>query len=165
MFQKIQVIGNLGRDIEVTFMPNGEAVGKFSVAATERWKDRNSGLKKEHTEWFNCSLWSGVESRQEYLKKGVKVLVEGRQRTRKWEDREGNDRWSVELLVDNLILLDRKPNIESPASGDDGVPEAGSDLPPGEPGVPTHMDDWPDETQSGTADKKARGKKKEPATA
>ncbi len=102
---KVILVGNLGRDPEVRFMPNGEAVCNFSIATTDSWKDK-SGQKQERTEWHNIVMYRKLaEIAGEYLKKGRPVYVEGRLQTRKWETKEGQDRYTTEIIADQMQML------------------------------------------------------------
>lgn len=102
---KVILIGNLGRDPEVRFLPSGEAVANFSIATTEKWKDK-SGELKEQTEWHRISFFGRqAEICGEYLKKGSAVYVEGRLQTRKWTDKDGNERYTTEIRGDRMQLL------------------------------------------------------------
>lgn len=102
---KVILIGNLGRDPEVRYLPSGEAVANFSIATTEKWKDK-SGEMKEQTEWHRISFFGRqAEICDEYLKKGGAVYVEGRLQTRKWTDKDGNERYTTEVRGDRMQLL------------------------------------------------------------
>ena len=102
---KVILMGNLGRDPEVRFMPNGDAVCNFSIATTDSWKDK-AGERQEKTEWHNIVAWRGLaEIAEKYLKKGAKVYIEGKLKTRTWQDKEGNNRYSTEVITDNLTML------------------------------------------------------------
>jgi single-strand DNA-binding protein len=102
---KVILVGNLGRDPEVRFMPNGEAVCNFSIATTDSWKDK-SGQKQERTEWHNIVMYRKLaEIAGEYLKKGRPVYVEGRLQTRKWQTKEGQDRYTTEIIADQMQML------------------------------------------------------------
>ncbi|MGQ0441887.1 MAG: single-stranded DNA-binding protein [Methylophilaceae bacterium] len=104
---KVILVGNLGRDPEVRYMPNGEAVCNFSIATTENWKDK-SGVKQEKTEWHNIVMYRKLaEIAGEYLKKGRPVYIEGRLQTRKWE-KDGVTRYSTEIIGDNMQMLGNK---------------------------------------------------------
>jgi single-strand DNA-binding protein len=104
---KVILVGNLGRDPEVRYMPNGEAVCNFSIATTENWKDK-SGVKQEKTEWHNIVMYRKLaEIAGEYLKKGRPVYVEGRLQTRKWE-KDGVTRYTTEIIGDNMQMLGSK---------------------------------------------------------
>ena len=112
MFQQVVVIGRVGQDPELRAMPSGQSVANFSIAVSEKWKDKNDEVQ-EHTEWFRCNAFGKTaEVAGEYLKKGFSVSVAGRLRTRKWEDKNGDERTSVELLVDKLTLLDNRAHKE-----------------------------------------------------
>ena len=105
---KVILIGNLGNDPEVRFMPNGQAVANLSIATSESWKDKDSGEKRDHTEWHRIVLYRRLaEIAGEYLKRGSKVYLEGKLRTRKWADQNGQDRYSTEVIADELQMLDR----------------------------------------------------------
>ena len=102
---KVILVGNLGRDPEMRFMPNGEAVCNFSIATTDSWKDK-SGVKQERTEWHNIVMYRKLaEIAGEHLKKGQSVYVEGRLQTNKWQTKEGQDRYSTEIIADQMQML------------------------------------------------------------
>jgi len=102
---KVILVGNLGRDPEVRYMPNGEAVCNFSIATTDSWKDK-SGQKQERTEWHNIVMYRKLaEIAGEYLKKGRPVYIEGRLQTRKWQTKEGQDRYTTEIIADQMQML------------------------------------------------------------
>ena len=102
---KVILIGNLGADPETRFLPSGDAVANIRIATTDNWKDK-SGDKQEHTEWHRVSFFGKLaEIAGEYLKKGSPVYIEGRIRTRKWQDKEGQDRYSTEIVADRIQLL------------------------------------------------------------
>jgi single-strand DNA-binding protein len=103
---KVILIGNLGRDPEVRYTPNGSAICNISVATTRNWKDKTSGDKVEETEWHRVVFYDRLaEVAGEYLKKGRPVYVEGRLKTRKWQDKEGKDVYTTEVIADNMQLL------------------------------------------------------------
>jgi len=103
---KVQIIGNLGRDPEVRYTPNGAAVCNVSVATTRNWKDKNSGDKVEETEWHRVVFYDRLaEIAGEYLKKGRPVYVEGRLKTRKWQDKDGKDNYTTEIVAEQMQLL------------------------------------------------------------
>ena len=105
---KVILIGNLGKDPEVRHLESGVAVCNFSIATGETYKDKNSGEKVTHTEWHNIVLWRGLaEVAEKYLKKGAKIYIEGKLRTRSWQDQEGNTRYTTEILGDNMTMLGR----------------------------------------------------------
>ncbi len=107
---KVLLIGNLGRDPEVRYTPNGTAVAQISIATTEVWKDKQSGENQERTEWHRVVLYSRLgEIAGEYLRKGSKVFIEGRLQTRKWQDKNsGQDRYTTEVIADSMQMLDGK---------------------------------------------------------
>ncbi len=102
---KVILIGNLGKDPETRYLPSGDAVTNITLATTDTWKDK-SGEKQEHTEWHRIAFFGKLaEIAGEYLKKGSPAYVEGRIRTRKWQDKEGQDRYSTEIVADRMQLL------------------------------------------------------------
>jgi single-strand DNA-binding protein len=106
---KVILIGNLGKDPEVRYMPNGGAVANVTLATSEQWKDQQSGEQQERTEWHNVVFYGRLaEIAGEYLKKGSKVYVEGSIRTRKWQDKNGQDRYTTEIIVRDMQMLDSK---------------------------------------------------------
>jgi single-strand DNA-binding protein len=126
---KVILVGNLGKDPEVRFMPNGEAVCNFSIATTDSWKDK-SGAKQERTEWHNIVMYRKLaEIAGEYLKKGRPVYVEGRLQTRKWQTKEGQDRYTTEIIADQMQMLGGRDAGGSNASYDGGMDQSsgGSD--------------------------------------
>ena len=127
---KAMIIGNLGNAPELRYTQNQTPVATFSVASTERWKD-SDGNKQEHTEWHRVVVWKGLaEVCNEHLSKGSKVFIEGKLRTRKWEDQDGNIRYSTEIIARDLEMLgSMKENSES-------VPDDGMDAPPPENDIP-----------------------------
>ncbi|EJN01260.1 single-stranded DNA-binding protein [Herbaspirillum sp. YR522] len=103
---KVIIVGNLGRDPETRYMPNGEAVTNIAVATTESWKDKNSGEKKELTEWHRITFYRKLaEIAGQYLKKGSQIYVEGRLQTRKWTDKDGGERYTTEIIADTMQML------------------------------------------------------------
>ena len=109
---KVILIGNLGKDPEVKYLDSGVAVANFSLATTENYKNKE-GERVSQTEWHNVVLWRGLaEVAEKWLKKGSSVYIEGKIRTRKWEDKEGNTRYSTEILGDNMTMLGGKPSSE-----------------------------------------------------
>jgi len=121
---KVILVGNLGRDPEVRFMPNGEAVCNFSIATTDSWKDK-AGAKQERTEWHNIVMYRKLaEIAGEYLKKGRPVYVEGRLQTRKWQTKEGQDRYTTEIIADQMQMLGGREGGSSNASYDGGMDQS-----------------------------------------
>jgi single-strand DNA-binding protein len=106
---KVILVGNLGRDPEVRYMPNGEAVCNFSIATTDSWKNK-AGEKQERTEWHNIVMYRKLaEIAGEYLKKGSSAYIEGRLQTRKWQTKEGEDRYTTEIIANSMQMLGSKP--------------------------------------------------------
>src|SRR3990167_2958079 len=113
---KVILIGNLGRDPETRYMPNGEAVANITVATTETWKDKTSGEKQEKTEWHRVTFYRRLaEIVGEYLKKGSQVYIEGRLETRKWQDKEGKDRYTTEIIADRMQMLGSRSGQGDPS--------------------------------------------------
>ncbi len=126
------LIGNLGKDPDMQFLEGNIAVAKFSLATTETYKDR-SGKLISQTEWHTVVLWRGLaELAQKYLHKGSLVYIEGRLKTRSWEDKEGNKKFATEVVGDNLIMLDKRSDGSHPSPGFEGMegPEGDSNIPP-----------------------------------
>ena len=113
---KVILIGNLGRDPETRYMPNGEAVANVTIATTETWKDRNTGERQEKTEWHRVTFYRRLaEIAGEYLKKGSQVYVEGRLETRKWTDKEGKDRYTTEIIATDMKMLGSRAGSGAPS--------------------------------------------------
>lgn len=103
---KVIIVGNLGRDPETRYMANGEAVTNIAVATTESWKDKNTGEKKELTEWHRITFYRKLaEIAAQYLKKGSQIYIEGRLQTRKWTDKENVERYTTEIIADSMQML------------------------------------------------------------
>lgn len=115
---KVILVGNLGKDPEIRHLESGAAVANFPIATTETYKDKN-GQRQEQTEWHNIVLWRGLaEIAANYLKKGSQVYIEGKLRSRSWEDKDGNTRYITEVVGDNMTMLggrsaDGPSNMES----------------------------------------------------
>ncbi len=129
---KVTLIGNLGKDPETRYMPNGEAVTNITIATTETWKDK-AGEKQEKTEWHRITFYRRLaEIAGEYLKKGSQIYVEGRLETRKWQDKEGKDRYTTEVIASEMKMLGSRPGMGGgDASERDGPPSQGSSKPSG----------------------------------
>ena len=109
---KVILVGNLGKDPEVKYLDSGVAVANFSLATTENYKNKE-GERVSQTEWHNVVLWRGLaEVAEKFLKKGSNIYIEGKIKTRKWEDKDGNTRYSTEILGDNMTMLGSKLNSE-----------------------------------------------------
>ena len=103
---KVIIVGNLGKDAEVRYTTGGSAVATISVATTEVWNDRSSGERQEKTEWHRVVIWGKTaENLKDYLTKGKQIYVEGKLQTRKWQDRDGNDKYTTEVRSDRIVLL------------------------------------------------------------
>jgi single-strand DNA-binding protein len=119
---KVIVVGNLGADPETRYLPSGEAVTNIRVATTDRWKDKASGEMKEATEWHRIAFFGRLaEIAGEYLKKGSQVYVEGSLRTRKWQDKDGNDRYSTEIRGDVMQMLGSRAGSGEPRAAPAGA--------------------------------------------
>lgn len=104
---KVIIVGNLGNDPETRYLPNGGAVTSISLATSETWKDKQTGQQQERTEWHRVVFFNRLaEIAGEYLRKGRKVYVEGSLRTRKWQDQNGQDRWTTEIVASDMLLID-----------------------------------------------------------
>lgn len=138
---KVILVGNLGRDAELRYTPGGAAVASLRLATSESWSDKNTGQRQEHTEWHSVDLWGKrAEALQQYLTKGLKIYVEGSLRTRQWEDRDGNKRYSTSIRADRIEFLDTRGEgggrrvdagdgrDQSPSTPDQGAPGGGPDL-------------------------------------
>lgn len=124
---KVILVGNLGADPETRYMPNGDAVANIRLATTESWKDKASGEKKELTEWHRVVFYRKLaEIVGQYLKKGSAVYIEGRIRTRKWQDKEGQERYTTEIDVREMQMLGGR---SSAGASSDGEAEYGGSMP------------------------------------
>ncbi|MEO8006481.1 MAG: single-stranded DNA-binding protein [Betaproteobacteria bacterium] len=127
---KVILVGNLGRDPEVRYMPSGDAVANITIATTETWKDK-AGEKQEQTEWHRVAMFGKTaEIAGEYLKKGSQVYIEGRLQTRKWTDKEGQERYTTEIRADRMQMLgSRSGGSERMPPPDDEAPARSSAAP------------------------------------
>lgn len=106
---KVILIGNLGKDPEVRYSPNGGAIANITLATSESWKDKNTGEQVDKTEWHRVVFFRRLaEIAGEYLKKGSKVFIEGKLQTRKWQDQNGQDRWTTEIVANEMQMLDSR---------------------------------------------------------
>lgn len=109
MLNRCEFIGNLGADAEVKSFQSGDKIANLRMAVTERWKDKQTGEKKERTEWVSAVVRGGlVGVVEQYTRKGSKLYIAGKMSTRKWQDRDGNDKYTTEIFVNDLVLLDSK---------------------------------------------------------
>jgi single-strand DNA-binding protein len=129
---KVILVGNLGKDPEVRHLEGGAVVANFPLATTESYKDK-SGQRNEQTEWHNIVVWRGLaEIAEKYLKKGMTIYMEGKLRTRSWDDKEGHKRYTTEIVGDTFTILSKKEHTQPSAGADEiGSPGAktGDDLP------------------------------------
>lgn len=117
---KVILVGNLGRDPETRYMPDGGAITNISIATTSTWKDK-SGEKQEATEWHRIAFFGKLaEIAGEYLKKGSQVYVEGKLRTRKWQDKDGQDKYTTEIIADAMQMLGSRQGMGGEAGGSGG---------------------------------------------
>lgn len=124
---KVILIGHLGQDPEVKYMPSGSAVANISIATTEGWKDKQTGEKQERTEWHRVVLFARLaEIAGEYLRKGSQVYIEGRLQTRKWQDKNGQDRYTTEIVANDLQMLGGRGGGGAAASSENYDPAAAS---------------------------------------
>jgi len=132
---KVILIGNLGRDPEIRYMPNGGAVANLALATSEAWKDKTTGEQQEKTEWHRVVLFRRLaEIAGEYLKKGSKVYIEGKLQTRKWQDNQGQDRYTTEIIGNELQMLDSRGATgggfsSAPPSNAQSAPSQSNDMP------------------------------------
>ena len=124
---KAIIVGNLGRDPEVRYTANGNAIANITVATTESWKDKQSGERQEKTEWHRVVFFGRLaEIAGEYLKKGAQVYIEGRLQTRKWEDKSGQERYTTEIVASEMQMLGSRGGGASGTPDDDHSGEARS---------------------------------------
>ena len=150
---KVILIGNLGKDPEVRYTPSGAAVCNLRLATTRQWKSRDSGERQEETEWHSVVLYDRqAEIAGEYLKKGRPVYIEGRLKTRKWQDKDGNDRYTTEVVAETMQLLGGREGMGAPDdAGGGGAPMRSAPAPRPAPSKPapqkssTGFDDMDDD--------------------
>jgi single-strand DNA-binding protein len=141
---KVIIVGNLGGDPETRYMPSGSAVTNLTVATNESWKDKQTGEQKDRTEWHKVAMFNRLaEIAAEYLRKGSQVYIEGKLRTRKWQDKSGQDRWTTEIIADEMQMLGGRGG----AGGGGGSAPMSSGQDSGPPGAPpqTGPDDFDDD--------------------
>ena len=142
---KVILIGNLGKDPETRYLPSGGAVANVTVATSESWKDKQSGESKERTEWHNVVFYQKLaEIVGQYLKKGSQVYIEGSIRTRKWQDKEGHDRYTTEIIADQMQMLGGRPGGSGSAPMDRGDSGAGESRSSSRSKAPTAPAEGPD---------------------
>ncbi|KTD61054.1 single-stranded DNA-binding protein [Legionella shakespearei] len=124
---KVILVGNVGGDPEVRYLPNGNAVTSLSIATSESWKDKTTGEKQDRTEWHRVVCFNRLgEIAGEYVRKGSKLYVEGSLRTRKWQDQQGQDRYTTEIIASDIQMLDSKSGGGSSYANYDDMPQAQS---------------------------------------
>ena len=139
---KVILVGNLGNDPDTRYMPSGSAVTNISVATNESWKDKQTGEQKDRTEWHKVAMFGRLaEIAAEYLRKGSQVYIEGKLRTRKWQDQNGNDRWTTEIVADEMQMLGGRAGSGAPAMNDEPSPSAPSPSAPPPSGGSDDFDD------------------------
>lgn len=126
---KVIIVGNLGADPETRHMPSGSAVTNFTVATSESWKDKQTGEQKDRTEWHRVAMFNRLaEIAAEYLRKGSQVYIEGKLRTRKWQNKEGQDQYTTEIIADEMQMLGGKGGGNSkPANSKPNAPDQAPD--------------------------------------
>lgn len=150
---KVILIGNLGRDPEVKYMPSGDAITNISIATSESWKDKNTGDPVERTEWHRVVFFRRLaEIAGEYLKKGSKVYIEGRLQTRKWQGQDGQDRYTTEIVANEMQMLDSRGAAGSDSTSynqgasvpqpSDSAPQPSANVPQS---APAGIDDFDDD--------------------
>ena len=146
---KVILVGNLGADPETRYMPSGSAVTNLSVATSESWKDKQTGEQKERTEWHKVVMFDRLaEISAEYLRKGSQVYIEGKLQTRKWQDRDGNDRWTTEIRANEMQMLGGRAGAGGAApmcSGQGAGQSSGQDSGPPSAPPQTGPDDFDDD--------------------
>ncbi len=146
---KVILVGNLGQDPETRAMPSGSTVTNITLATNESWKDKQTGEQKERTEWHKIAMFNRLaEIAAEYLRKGSQVYIEGKLRTRKWQDRDGNDRYTTEVIADEMQMLGGRGggggNYGS-GGGSNGGSSGGSNAPSGGGQSAPPADDFDDD--------------------
>ena len=150
MLNKVMLIGRLGADPEVRYMPSGDAITSIRLATSRRWRDRNTGERKEETEWHRVVFFGGLAKiAGEYLKKGSQAYVEGRIRTQKWQGQDGQDRYTTEIVADEMHMLDSRSGGTASYS-DNAAPSAAQfdsrpSAPASAPAAPASFDDFDDD--------------------
>ena len=152
---KVIIVGNLGQDPETRYMPSGSAVTNFTVATNESWKDKQTGEQKDRTEWHRVAMFNRLaEIAAEYLRKGSQVYIEGKLRTRKWQGQDGNDRYTTEIIADEMQMLGGRGGSGGgdfgggrsqggPQGGGQGSGQGGGGSAPPQPGPEEFDDDIP----------------------
>jgi len=141
---KVILIGNLGNDPEIRYMPSGGAVANITLATSETWKDKETGEPKEKTEWHRVVYFNRLaEVVGEYLKKGSKIYVEGRLQTRKWQDKSGQDRYTTEIVGSEMQMLDSRASTDTSQQKSSGT-SAPTSVDHDDKSLPDYMDEYSD---------------------
>ena len=143
---KVIIVGNLGGDPETRYMPSGSGVTNLTVATNESWKDKATGEQKDRTEWHKVAMFNRLaEVAAEYLRKGSQVYIEGKLRTRKWQDKSGQDRWTTEIVADEMQMLGGRGGAGGGGGGGSAPMSSSQDS--GPPGAPPQAgpDDFDDD--------------------
>jgi len=141
---KVILIGNLGKDPEIRHLENGATVANFSIATSENYKDRKTGEKVTQTEWHNIVAWRGLaEIAEKFIKKGDKIYIEGKLKTRTWQDKEGNNRYSTEVITDNLTMLGSSGEVKLNSEAINAPEKEAKTVPEKEFSSPDENDDLP----------------------
>ena len=136
---KVIIVGTLGADPDTSYAPNETSITKLSIATNESWKDKETGEQKEKTEWHRISMFGRLaEISAEYLRKGSQVYIEGKLATNKWQDKEGNDRWTTEIIANQMQMLGGRPTGNATSSKSNEIQQS-----PPEP--PAGTDDFDDD--------------------
>ena len=139
---KVILLGRLGKDPELKYTPSGQAVAKFTMATSERWKDKTNGELQERTEWHNIVLWSKLaETAGQYLNKGSSVYIEGRLQTRSWDDKEGKRHYMTEVIASEMVFTGGRSEAARGASQAAGAPAREEEAEPRFPAPATEITD------------------------
>lgn len=139
---KVILIGNIGQDPKVTYMPNGNAVANITIATSESWKDKNTGENVDKTEWHRVVAFRRLaEIMGEYLHKGSKVYIEGKLQTRKWQDKNGKDNWTTEIICNEMQMLDSKGSGQQAGQSGQQQSRPAQNQPAAAPPVDNDFDD------------------------
>ncbi len=143
---KVILIGNMGKDPDIRYMPSGAAAANCSLATSESWRDKNTGEMQEKTEWHNIVFFGRLaEIVGEYCKKGSKVYVEGRLQTRKWQDKNGNDRYTTEIVANEMQMLDSRGSGDYSAGNQQSYSGGQAQSAPQQPAPAMANDDFDDD--------------------
>jgi len=141
---KVILVGNLGKDPEIRYMPSGGAAANITIATSEQWKDKQTGEQKDRTEWHRVVFFGRLaEIVGEYLKKGSQVYVEGSLRTNKWQDKSGNDRYTTEIIANEMQMLGSRSGGSTSYQPNNSAPQSQSQSAPAATAPDTFDDDIP----------------------